>query len=231
MCERESSLWLVQSQILESLTLPRMTCALYSYLINAVSTLKRIEKIKQVLNHRQQGIIVLEDIHDPHNAAAVLRSVDAFGFQTAYFIFEKEKAYNPKRVGKQSSASANKWLAIERYASTKDCYDKLKSEGYTIYATTLESTEPLNLYAPLPTLGPKIALVFGNEHEGISEYARDNADHHLYIPMIGFVQSFNISVSVALTLGEITRKRIEEGMEKYLLEEDQKQELSKVWMK
>lgn len=194
-------------------------------------TEKRTEKIKQVLNHRQQGIVVLEDIHDPHNAAAVLRSVDAFGFQTVYFIFEKEKAYNPKRIGKQSSASANKWLTIEKFSSTKDCYDKLKSEGFVIYATTLESKEPLNLYAPLPTLGPKIALVFGNEHAGISEYARDHADYHLYIPMQGFVQSFNISVSVALTLGEVTRKRTEEGMEKYLLEEDQKEQLSSVWMK
>jgi tRNA (guanosine-2'-O-)-methyltransferase len=193
-------------------------------------TLKRTEKIKQVLNHRQQGVIVLEDIHDPHNAAAVLRSVDAFGFQTAYFIFEKEKAYNPKRIGKQSSASANKWLTIEKFSSTKDCYEKLRSERYVIYATTLESEEPLNLYTPLPTLGPKIALIFGNEHTGISEYARDNADHHLYIPMQGFVQSFNISVSVALTLGEITRKRGEEGIEKYLLEEDQKQKLSNSWI-
>ncbi len=195
-------------------------------------TLKRTEKIKQVLSHRQQGIVVLEDIHDPHNAAAVLRSVDAFGFQTVCFVFEKEKAYNPKRIGKQSSASANKWLTIEKFSSTKDCYDKLKSEGFVIYATTLESKEPLNLYAPfLPTLGPKIALVFGNEHAGISENARDHADYHLYIPMQGFVQSFNISVSVALTLGEITRKRIEEGMEKYLLGEDQKEQLSSVWMK
>jgi tRNA (guanosine-2'-O-)-methyltransferase len=174
---------------------------------------------------------VLEDIHDPHNAAAVLRSVDAFGFQSVYFIFEKEKAYNPKRIGKQSSASANKWLTMEKFSSTKDCYDKLKSEGFVIYATTLESKEPLNLYAPLPTLGPKIALVFGNEHAGISDYAKDHADHHLFIPMRGFVQSFNISVSVALTLGEISRKRGEEGMEKYVLEADQKEQLSSAWMK
>lgn len=192
-------------------------------------TEKRTQKIVSVLNHRQQGIIVLEDIHDPHNAAAVLRSVDAFGFQTVYFIFEKEKAYNPKRIGKQSSASANKWLTMEKFSSTKDCYDKLRSDGFVIYATTLESRKPLNLYAPLPTLGPKIALVFGNEHTGISEYAKDHADHHLYIPMQGFVQSFNISVSVALTLGEITRKRRKEGIEKYLLNAEEKNNLASLW--
>ena len=195
-----------------------------------MSTLKRSEKIKQVINHRQQGIIILEDIHDPHNAAAVLRSVDAFGFQTVHFVFEKEKAYNPKRIGKQSSASANKWLTIERFASTKECYDKLKSEGYTVYATTLESQNPINLYGTLPTLGPKIALVFGNEHAGISEYARNHADHHLYIPMQGFVQSFNISVSVALTLGEITRKRGEERIEEYLLTAEGKNVLHERWL-
>lgn len=190
----------------------------------------RTQRILSVLDRRQQGIIVLEDIHDPHNAAAVLRSIDAFGFQTAYFIFEKEKAYNPKRVGKLSSASANKWLTVEKYSSTKDCYDKLKSEGYTIYATTLESKAPLNLYETLPTLGPKIALVFGNEHTGISDYARDHADHHLYIPMQGFVQSFNISVSAALVMGEITRKRTGEGMERYLLSTEEKSNLASRWL-
>lgn len=190
----------------------------------------RTQRILSVLDRRQQGIIVLEDIHDPHNAAAVLRSIDAFGFQTAYFIFEKEKAYNPKRVGKLSSASANKWLTVEKYSSTKDCYDKLKSEGHTIYATTLESKAPLNLYETLPTLGPKIALVFGNEHTGISDYARDHADHHLYIPMQGFVQSFNISVSAALVMGEITRKRTGEGMEGYLLSAEEKSNLASRWL-
>lgn len=193
-------------------------------------TAKRAQKIHTVLAHRQQGIVVLEDVHDPHNAAAVLRSVDAFGFQTAHFIFEHQKAYNPKRIGKQSSASANKWLTIEKFASTKACYDKLKSEGFTIYATTLKSEKPLNLYTPMPTLGPKIALVFGNEHAGISEYGQMHADYHLYIPMQGFVQSFNISVSVALVLAEITRKRREQGIEKYVLDGQQKKELQEKWM-
>lgn len=192
-------------------------------------TLKRAEKIKQVLDSRQQGIVVLENIHDPHNAAAVLRSMDAFGFQTAFFVFEKEKPYNPKRVGKLSSASANKWLTVEKFSSTEDCYIRLKSEGYTIFATTLESEKPLNVFDPLPMLGPKIALVFGNEHAGISDYAKHHADHHLYIPMQGFVQSFNISVSAALVLGEITRKRTEAGVEKYLLTERQKRELASRW--
>lgn len=192
-------------------------------------TEKRTQKISRVLNHRQQGVIVLEDIHDPHNAAAVLRSVDAFGFQTVHFVFEKEKAYNPKRIGKQSSASANKWLTIEKFSSTKECYEKLRSEGFVIYATTLGSIQPLNLYAPLPTLGPKLALVFGNEHAGITEYAKEHADHHLYIPLQGFVQSFNVSVSVALCLGEITRKRGEEGMDKYLLTAEGKNVLHERW--
>ncbi len=193
-------------------------------------TSHRLHKVQDVLSHRQQGIIVLEDIHDPHNAGAVLRSADACGFQAVYFIFEKEKYYNPKRVGKQSSASANKWLTIETYRSTSACYDRLRSEGYTIYATTLESSDPLSLYSRLPTLGPKIALIFGNEHTGISDYARDHADHHIYIPMQGFVQSFNISVCAALVMGEITRKRVEEGIVKYLLSPEEKSNLVSQWL-
>lgn len=173
--------------------------------------LTRTERIQAIMSRRQEGIVVLEDIHDPHNAGAVLRSCDAFGFQTVYFVFNTVKPYNPRRVGKGSSASANKWLTIEVLPTIEECYHKLKEEGYHIYATTLKTEHPVNLYGPLPTLGPRIALVFGNEHAGLSEYALTHADSHLHIPMRGFVESLNISVSAALVLAEITRKREKQG--------------------
>ncbi len=190
----------------------------------------RQDKIKNVISGRQEGVVVFEDIHDPHNAAAVLRTCDGFGFQKAYYVFEQEKKYNPKKVGKASSTSANKWLTIDTFNSTKSCFEKLKSDGFTIYVTSLTTLKsPTNVYADLPTLGPKIAVVFGNEFRGVSEYATQNADFHLYIPMRGFVQSFNISVCAGLVLGELTRKRMEDGMEKYLLPDNDKKLLRVVW--
>lgn len=194
----------------------------------------RKSKIEGVISRRQEGIIVFEDIHDPHNAAAVLRTCDGFGFQKAHYIFEHEKKYNPKKIGKASSTSANKWLTIESFSSTRDCFEKLKKDGFKIYVTSL--TPPaggpkslVNVYDKLPTLGPKIAIVFGNEFRGISEYASQNADYHLYIPMRGFVQSFNISVCAGLVLGELTRKRMEDGMEKYQISDFEKNSLRMSW--
>ena len=192
-------------------------------------TSKRQNKIDNVIQRRQQGIIVLEDVHDPHNAAATMRSVEALGFQTVYFTFDKTKRYNPVTIGKASSASAVKWLTIETFDSSKSCYQRLKQDGYIIYETTLNPIKPYNVYDKLPTLGPKIAIVFGNEHAGLSSYAVDNADYHLFIPMRGFVESFNISVCAALMLAEISRKRVEEGIGRYLLTKDQTQKLSTKW--
>lgn len=202
---------------------------MYNTLENTMQGISRKEKIEKVIQKRQEGIIVFEDLHDPHNAAAVLRSCDAFGFQKAFYIFENEKKYNPKKIGKASSTSANKWLTIETFDNTKSCFDKLKSEGYVIFVTTLNPKNQINLYETFPTLGPKIAIVFGNEFAGASEYASVQADYHLFIPMRGFVQSFNISVCAGLVLGELTRKRAEEGMEKYLISEEDKILLRSTW--
>jgi len=74
---------------------------------------ERQNKIQRVIEQRQEGVIVLEDIHDPYNAAAVWRSADGFGFQKVYLVFEKEKTFNPKKIGKASSSSANKWLDLK----------------------------------------------------------------------------------------------------------------------
>ena len=102
---------------------------------------KRLEKITSVVSKRRNDItVVLEDIHDPHNAAAILRTCDGLGIQNVYFIFEKEKAFNPKRVGKASSSSANKWLDFKIFNSTLSCFKTLKHEGYTIIATALTPT-------------------------------------------------------------------------------------------
>jgi len=98
----------------------------------------RLRKIKRVMENRQEGIIVLENIADPHNAAAVWRTAEAFGFQKIYLVYSKEKAINPKKIGKASSASANKWLSFTTFRNTDECYKKLHKDGYKIYATVIK---------------------------------------------------------------------------------------------
>lgn len=169
-------------------------------------TPKRRAKIKHVVANRQSGIIVvLEDLHDPHNAAAILRTCDAFGIQAVHFIFEKEKKYNPHRVGRVSSSSANKWLDYTVWTSTRDCMAKLKKQNFFFIGTALANNAKNILSARLTH--KKIALVLGNENRGLSEDAQKLCDEILMIPMQGMVQSLNVSVTASICLFEITRQR------------------------
>lgn len=147
----------------------------------------------------------MENIADPHNAAAVWRTADAFGFQKIYLVYSKEKIINPKRIGKASSSSANKWLSFKIFKNIDECYQELKKDGYKIYATVLDKEAKKisdNRY-----LGKKIAIVLGNEHRGLSEEAIKGADVKVYIPMKGMVQSLNISVTAAILMYEVDRQR------------------------
>ncbi len=182
---------------------------------------KRIEKIKQVVQKRQHGLtVVLEDIYDPHNAAAVLRSCDAFGVQEVYFIFKNQPEFNPRKVGKLSAASANKWLDFHIYHSSEECLSQLKEAGYTICATILDE-EAQSIY-DTEYKDKQIALLFGNEHSGLSKTAIQKADTKIYIPMRGFVQSFNLSVTASMLLFEVTRQRLSNGTLQELSPQNQK---------
>ncbi len=189
---------------------------------------QRLNKIKSVASRRQEVIIVLEDIHDPHNAAAVLRTADAFGIQKVWFIFDKQKKFNPRKIGKASSSSANKWLDFEIFDSTEKCFMNLKKKGYKIIATVLDE-QAKSLYKTKLTR-PKIALCFGNEHSGLSQTAIDKSDLHIYIPMQGFVQSLNLSVTAAVCLAEIFRQR-QEMTKKFFLSTTEQKNLIRVWSK
>lgn len=168
-------------------------------------TSPRIKRFKAVAARRQEGIVILQDIYDPHNAAAVLRTCDGFGIQKVCFIFEKQKRFNPKKIGKTASSSANKWLDYETYDSTKKCLASLKRRGYTVYAAVLDAkAKPLGKIKFDKT---KTALMFGNEHLGLSQTAVDLSDERIYIPMQGFVQSLNLSVTAAICLYELTRQQ------------------------
>ncbi|MFH1246646.1 MAG: RNA methyltransferase [Candidatus Liptonbacteria bacterium] len=171
-------------------------------LVNA----RRNEKILQVAFGRQAGlVVVLEDVHDPHNACAILRSCDAFGVQDIYFIFNKEKPYNPAKIGGSSSSSANKWLTFHAFRSTAECYAELRKKKFKIMATALApSAKPLS---KTDFCAPRIAIVIGNEHGGLSREAIEGADNITYFPMCGMVQSFNVSVFAALCMYEAVRQR------------------------
>lgn len=168
---------------------------------------KRLARITHVVARRQHGlVVVLEDIHDPHNAEAIFRSCDAFGVQDVCLIFDSHDPWNPQTIGKQSSSSANKWLSFTSSHSTKTCLQELKKKGYTLIGTVLD-VNAQNLHSYDFTRHKKIALIVGNEHRGLSQDARSLCDALVHLPMRGMIESFNVSVATALFLFEITRQR------------------------
>jgi tRNA (guanosine-2'-O-)-methyltransferase len=170
-------------------------------------TERRKEKMLQVLRRRQPTLtVVMEDIHDPHNVSAVLRSADAVGVREVQLLYAHEAF--PK-LGKKSSASAVKWVERRKFKSVRECYDTLRGEGFTIYATRL-SERARSLYEV--DLTGQVALVFGNEHRGVSDEAAESADGQLLIPMNGMIQSLNVSVACAVCLYEAFRQRQAKGM-------------------
>lgn len=169
-------------------------------------TKARQQKLGVVARQRQAGfIVVLEDIHDPHNAAAILRTCDAFGVQEVWFIFNKEKRYNPKRVGKSSSSSANKWLDFRVFTSVAECAAALKKLRYESVGTVLH--DKAEDFTKAKLIARRIALWVGNEHAGLSAEAVKVCDRLLLLPMRGFVESLNVSVMTAICIYEISRQR------------------------
>jgi tRNA (guanosine-2'-O-)-methyltransferase len=170
-------------------------------------TEKRLNKFKAVAKARQQTFhLVLENVHDPHNVSAVLRTCDAAGIPAVSLLYYLEKF---PRIGKKSSASAVKWIEKEKYTDIKQCYHSLKLKGFKIYATSL-TKGAVNLYDVDFT--DKCAVVLGNEHRGVSDDAAELADKKIYIPMFGMVQSLNISVAAAVIIYEALRQRFAKGM-------------------
>lgn len=149
---------------------------------------------------------MLENIHDPHNVSAILRSCDAAGVPKVSLIYNYEKF---PRIGKKSSASAFKWVDREKFDTVEACYTRLRSQGFTILASSLNDTSK-NFYDF--DLTRKTAIVIGNEHRGISAEAEKLADSTVYIPMFGMIQSLNVSVSAAIMLYEAARQRMVKQM-------------------
>lgn len=173
-------------------------------------TEKRLARFKEVVSHRQMNLtVVLENIHDPHNIAAVIRTCDAIGIREIYGIVTDDmidiKNY---RIGKRASAGARKWIDFKIFTSLEDAIVQIKTKYKTILGTHLsESAE--SLYDL--NLADSVALMFGNEHDGLSADALKHLDGNFIIPQFGMVQSLNISVACAVSLYEACRQRIAQG--------------------
>ena len=164
---------------------------------------RRQGRVAAVLARRQPDLtVVLENVHDPHNVSAVLRSCDAVGVLRVHTIYTEEE--RPEGFARTSSASAAKWVDAVHHESVESCYAALRAAGFAIVATAVrpDSTDLYDLDLTRPT-----ALVFGNEQRGASEAAVAGADARCVIPMMGMVQSLNISVACAVTLYEALRQR------------------------
>ena len=171
-----------------------------------MKTERRVEKLSRAIRYTQPDLtVVLENIHDPHNVSAILRSCDAVGVRRVDLLYTAESF--PK-IGKKSSASAYKWVERRHSRSVGECYARLREEGF-IVAASVVSEESVSLYEM--DLRRKIALVFGNEHRGVTEEASSSADVRFQIPMHGMVQSLNVSVACGIALFEALRQRIKSG--------------------
>ncbi|MBS1631977.1 MAG: RNA methyltransferase [Bacteroidetes bacterium] len=170
-------------------------------------TPERRQKLILVLNKRQQDItVVLENVFDPHNISAVMRTCDAVGVQDIYVLNTKIPRH--KKWGAKSSSSAAKWLTVHQFDNAEECFSSLRKRYSTILTTHL-SSDALSLHEVDFT--KSIALVFGNEHEGVSEEIRNMADGNFIIPQVGIIRSLNISVACAVTLYEAFRQKKSAG--------------------
>lgn len=165
-------------------------------------TEKRLQKITKAASARQISLtIVLENVHDSHNVSAIIRSCDAVGILKVYLLYTIESCPKLSRI---SSASASKWMEIEKFKSVDECVSSLKKDGFTIYSSILDP-DAKSLYQ-LDLTG-KVAIVIGNEHRGVSDEMKDKSDGIFCIPMKGMVQSLNASVATAVSLFEALRQR------------------------
>lgn len=176
-----------------------------------------------VLNRTRHFTVVTEDVYQLHNTSAVMRSCDVFGIQDLHVIEEKLG----KKIDREIAMGAQKWVDIHRHHSTNECIDSLRSKGYQIIATTphINSTELKDF-----DISKKAAFFFGKEKEGLSEIVINAADGYLKIPMYGFTESLNISVSAAIILQSVVTK-LKDSQIDWRLSEEEKKEIILHWTK
>lgn len=191
-------------------------------LLSGEMTDSRRERLLRAARNRTNRIrLVVQDIHHPHNVSACLRSAEAFGLAKVDVVCMKE-SFRPSTVAK----GVADWLQISKHETIDACVTQLRADGFVIAAGYPDAKVSL---FDLPVDRP-IAVVFGNEHAGVATEWREHVDIPFTIPMVGLVESLNISVSAAVTLSQLTRKaRTVLGDEQYLLSQQQQNELLSSW--
>jgi tRNA (guanosine-2'-O-)-methyltransferase len=171
-------------------------------------TSRRQERVRSVLERRQPNLtLILENVHDPHNVSAILRSCDAVGVLQVHAVYSIE-APPPGMFARQTSASAAKWVDVVRHDAISTCVAELRESGFQVLATALgKESRPLHEW----DLTRSVALIVGNEMRGVSDEALTLADGLIEIPMVGMVQSLNVSVASAVCLYEALRQRLAAG--------------------
>lgn len=172
----------------------------------------RAEKFRRVANHRQPDLtIIIENVWDPHNVGAVLRSCDSVGITEIYVLQTEPELVRKSKftVGKKTSGGTSKWVDLNFYTDAAACFDEVKKKYGRVMATHLNE-QAVSLYEL--ELAEPIALLFGNEHAGVMPETLALCDGNFLIPQVGMAQSLNISVACAVTLYEAYRQRLVAGM-------------------
>lgn len=189
-------------------------------------TPERIAKVNHVLSKRQNDLtVIIENVTDPHNIAAVMRTCDAVGISEIYVLNTKINTH--KRFGTRSSSSAQKWMQTHQFTDMQACFEHVKKKYKRVYATHLGETSK-SIYEMDFT--EPIALVFGNEKTGVSNEIRSICDGNFIIPQVGMISSLNISVACAVTIYEAYRQKEAKGHYNNMkLNETEKEDLFGYW--
>ena len=167
----------------------------------------RYKRLTSVLNKRQPDLtVVLENVFDPHNVSAVMRTCDAIGIQEVYILNDRIPPH--KKWGYRSSSTAAEWLTVHQFTDAETCFTEVRKKYQRIYTSHLTETSN-DLYSM--ELTNSIALVFGNETFGVSDHIRKYSDGDFIIPQVGIIKSLNISVACAVTLYEAFRQKSLKG--------------------
>ena len=186
---------------------------LLDYLETFLTENRKIRFEKVLAQRTKHFTVATEDVYQLHNTSAVMRSCDVFGIQEVHIVEE----VNSKRIDGEIAMGAQKWVDLNRYHTTKTCIKDLKTKGYQIVATTphVEDCDLIDF-----DISKKSCFFFGRETEGLSQQVIDSADCFLKIPMVGFTESLNISVSAAVILQHVTAQLRKSDMRWQLTEEE-----------
>ncbi|MDX1279172.1 RNA methyltransferase [Oceanihabitans sediminis] len=188
---------------------------LLEYLENHLTENRRNRFHKVIKQRTKHFTVATEDVYQLHNTSAVMRSCDVFGIQELHIVEE----VNSKSIDREIAMGAQKWVDLDRFHSVKDCIASVKEKGYQIVATTPHTNDCLLQDFDITK---KSCFFFGRETEGLSQEVLDAADCYLKIPMVGFTESLNISVSAAIVLQDVTSRLRQSDLAWQLSEEEQR---------